>query len=316
MAWRLRQKLRRAPPGVDLVAEKLEEFEQKMRAAHDAPLEDKRRNELLWPTHKVHYQRNRYIYDMHYNEKRISKKLLDYLVKEKVCDGKLICMWRKNGYERLCSMQAITRSNTNFRTVSVCRTPLRHRTSQITPNVMTGCVSCASGDKGPIWWDDPVPDTVKRRIAAIDPGKLCLVDIDQASADVGAAVDESDQVVSERARKLRKTAPSSDISKRANVAVVGDVGSEEDGIISERARKLRGIVRKERQGDAGDIVAVETGSGEDAVIAERARKLREGTRQENAGHAEKAESDNSGDDVVIMERARLLRESTAQGSRQ
>ncbi len=206
MAWRVRMKLRKAPPGVELISDKLEEFEQRMREALNAPMDDKRRNELSWPMHKIHYEKNRYLHDMHYKEHAISKKLLDYLVKEKLCDGKLIAKWRKQGYERLCSLLAITKSNTNFRTVSVCRTPLRDRTGQIMPNVMTGCVSCASGDGGPIWWDDPVPDIVKRRNAAIDPGKQEIVD---------------------RAKRLRDATPPATEAAHAGGADEGD-GVEEE----------------------------------------------------------------------------------------
>lgn len=169
-------KLRKAPPGVELITDKLEEFEARTREALNTPIDDKRRNELSWPMHRIHYEKNRYLYDMHHKHKRISKKLLDYLIREKLADGKLMAKWRKPGYERLCSLLAITKSNTNFRTVSVCRTPLKDRTGQILPNVMTGCVSCASGDGGPIWWNDPIPDIVKKRIAEIDPGKAELVD--------------------------------------------------------------------------------------------------------------------------------------------
>ena len=185
-------KLRKAPPGVDLISEKLEEFESRTREALNAPIDDKRRNELSWPMHRIHYEKNRYLYEMHYKKHEISKKLLDYLIKEKIADGKLIAKWRKPGYERLCSLLAITKSNTNFRTVSVCRTPLKDRTGQILPNVMTGCVSCASGDGGPIWWNDPVPDIVKKRIAEIDPGKEELLDAehgDQGDREVLGATE-------------------------------------------------------------------------------------------------------------------------------
>ena len=43
------------------------------------------------------------------------------------------------------------------------RVPLKVRGAQqrITPDVQTGCISCASGDGkygGPIWWNTPVGD--------------------------------------------------------------------------------------------------------------------------------------------------------------
>lgn len=179
MAWRIKMKTRKAPPGIELVSEKLLEFEARSREALNEPMDDKRRNEISWPMHRLHYEKNRYLFDMHYKDHNISKKLLDYLVKENLADGKLMAKWRRPGYERLCSLMVITKSNTNFGTTGVCRTPLRDRTGQILPNVLTGCVSCASGDGGPIWWNDPVPDIVKERIAEIDPGKTELLKEDQ-----------------------------------------------------------------------------------------------------------------------------------------
>lgn len=87
----------------------------------------------------------------------------DYLVREKIADGSLIAKWRKSGYEILCSMLAIQKGNHNFGTTSHCRVPLHLRSSQqrITPDVQTGCISCASGDGrfgGPIWWNTPLEE--------------------------------------------------------------------------------------------------------------------------------------------------------------
>lgn len=178
MAWRLIKKTRKAPPGMDLLLPTLEDYEMQLREALNDPPGEKRRTEITWPIHKIHYKKNRYLHDMHYKQHNISKKLLDFLIKEKIADGKLISKWRRPGYERLCSLQVITKSNMNYGGVGVCRIPLRDRKGQIMPNVLTGCVSCASGDGGPIWWDDPVPDIVKQRIKEVDPGKAALVDGD------------------------------------------------------------------------------------------------------------------------------------------
>lgn len=174
MAWRLKMKARKAPPGMEKIQDKLQEFEARTRDVLNTPADDKRRNEITWPMHKLHYQKNRYLYDMQ-RRHEISKALLDYLVHEKIADGKLIAKWRRPGYETLCSLLVITKKNTNFGSVGVCRVKLRDRRGQILPNVLTGCVSCASGDGGPIWWDDPVPDVVKQRILQIDPGKADLL---------------------------------------------------------------------------------------------------------------------------------------------
>lgn len=196
-------KLRKAPPGVEVVLKELEDFENKMREAVNSPIDKKMRNEMSWPVHKVHYQKNRYLYDQHYKKHQISKRLLDYLIKEGVADGKLIAKWRKPGYERLCSLLAITKSNTNFGTTSVCRVPLRDRHGQILPNIMTGCVSCASGDGGPIWWDDPVPEIAMQRALEADPGKAAEIqdttpeEFEEARQEAAKAVEEEERLQNE-----------------------------------------------------------------------------------------------------------------------
>jgi bud site selection protein 31 len=98
-----------------------------------------------------------------YVKKVMSKELYDWLVREKIADGALIAKWRKPGYEILCSMLAIQRSNHNFGTTSHCRVPLRQRApaQHVTPDVQTGCICCASGNGkfgGPIWWNTPLDD--------------------------------------------------------------------------------------------------------------------------------------------------------------
>lgn len=90
----------------------------------------------------------------------------DFLVREKIADGALISKWRKPGYEILCSLLAIQKSNHNFGTTSHCRVPMKNRAPQqkITPDVQTGCICCASGDGkfgGPIWWNTPMDNDSK-----------------------------------------------------------------------------------------------------------------------------------------------------------
>jgi bud site selection protein 31 len=114
MAWRLRAKLRKAPDGASLVAARLEDFESKLRAATSAPVTVGTMNrELTWPVHRLHYEKNRYIFEQH-RLGIVSEELLAYLVREKVADGPLMSMWRRPGYETLCSLAVVTRSNMSF----------------------------------------------------------------------------------------------------------------------------------------------------------------------------------------------------------
>ena len=158
MSLKVRLASKRKPKGWELIEEALYQFEDRLREAVDDPHEGKRKCEANWPIHRIHYERNRYIYDLYYKQQRISRELYEFLVREKVVDASLISKWRKPGYEILCSMAAIQRSGTNFGTTSICRVPLAQRGGQIMPSVTTGCVSCVSGDGidgGPVWWTDP-----------------------------------------------------------------------------------------------------------------------------------------------------------------
>lgn len=148
MSLRRKLKGKRAPEGWELIEEVVEDFEQQMKEAVNEEHEGKRKTELTWKIHRLHWEKNRFIYDLMYQRKVMSKELFEWLVREKVADGALISKWRKPGYEILCSMLAIQKGNHNFGTTSHCRVPMRARASQqrITPDVQIGCISCASGD--------------------------------------------------------------------------------------------------------------------------------------------------------------------------
>merc|ERR1719436_890873 len=153
---------KKAPEGWDDVAPQLEEFHQQMRDAVNEPHEGKRRNEATWGITRIHYERSRYVYELYYKKKAISRELYDWLLKEKYADAGLIAKWKKPGYEYLCSLAAIDKRNSNFGTTAICRVPLHLRKpGSAQPSVTTGCISCASQEAGrlggPIWWDSPRP---------------------------------------------------------------------------------------------------------------------------------------------------------------
>lgn len=153
---------KKAPEGWDDVEPQLQEFHQQMQDAVNEPHEGKRRNEATWGITKIHYERSRYIYELYYKKKAISRELYDWLLREKFADAALIAKWKKSGYEFLCSLSAIDKRNSNFGTTAICRVPLHLRKPGATgPSVATGCISCASQESGrlggPIWWDSPRP---------------------------------------------------------------------------------------------------------------------------------------------------------------
>ncbi|KAK9805129.1 hypothetical protein WJX72_000750 [[Myrmecia] bisecta] len=163
MAYRRRLKNKKPPEGWELIEEVIDDFETQMKDAVNEEHEGKRKNELTWKIHRIHWEKNRFIYDLMYQRKVMSRELYDYLVREKIADGALIAKWRKPGYEILCSMLAIQKGNHNFGTTSHCRVPLKVRGAQqkITPDVQIGCISCASGDGkfgGPVWWNTPLEE--------------------------------------------------------------------------------------------------------------------------------------------------------------
>lgn len=149
-----KSKRKQLPEGWDLVEPTMLEFEERMREAVNESHEAKRVNEATWNITRIHYERNRYIFDVYHKRRLISKELYDCLVKSKLADQNLIAKWKKPGYEFLCSLQAISTNDTTYGTVGNCRVPLKMRNpQQWGPNVKTGCVSCASCDRGaPIWW--------------------------------------------------------------------------------------------------------------------------------------------------------------------
>jgi len=153
---------KKAPEGWDDVYPQLEEFAAQMRDAVNEPHEGKRRNEATWAITRIHYERSRYVYELFYKKKAISRELYDFLLQEKYADAALIAKWKKPGYEFLCSLLAIDKRNSHFGTTAICRVPLHLRKpGNVGPSVHTGCISCASSEAGrmggPIWWDTPRP---------------------------------------------------------------------------------------------------------------------------------------------------------------
>lgn len=73
--------------------------------------------------------------------------MYDYCIKNKLVDAALIAKWKKPGYEKLCSTYVINSNNYKFGTTSICRVPLKDRSSEQVhaQDPTTGCMGCASG---------------------------------------------------------------------------------------------------------------------------------------------------------------------------
>ena len=126
---KLNKKRKPQPPGFEYVEPVLEALENELRdKVKDSNLK-KRKTESMWPVHQINWQKSRYIYDMFYTYKKISRKVYDYCIDQKLVDAALIAKWKKPGYERLCSVYTINPTNYKFGTTSICRVPLWDRSA-------------------------------------------------------------------------------------------------------------------------------------------------------------------------------------------
>ena len=140
---KIRRSKKRPPPGWDEIEPMMDRFEEKMREAELADHEGKRQVEILWPIVRIHHQRTRYIYDLFYKRKAITRELLDFLVKEKYADKNLMSKWKQNGYANLCCLRCISTTDTNFGTVCVCRVPRSQRDAgRVIKCQHCGCQGC------------------------------------------------------------------------------------------------------------------------------------------------------------------------------
>jgi bud site selection protein 31 len=120
----MKLKSKKLPPeGFADIEPTLLELEGKMRDAENETHEGKRIAESSWPIFRLHHQRSRYIYELYYKRKAISKELYDFCIKEKLADAALIAKWKKQGYENLCCLRCIQPKDTNFGTTCICRVP-------------------------------------------------------------------------------------------------------------------------------------------------------------------------------------------------
>merc|ERR1711976_1024194 len=131
---------------------------RQMKQAVMCDTAQKRNCESSWKIHRIHWEKNLFIFDLMYRRKIMSKNMFEWLIKENMADRTLIEKWRRPGFNTICSLMAIQKSSHNYRTTSHCRVPIAQRPPQlaITPNVKTGCISCYAGhckNEGPLWWN-------------------------------------------------------------------------------------------------------------------------------------------------------------------
>lgn len=140
-------KAKKPPKGFNYLVPVLSALENELRDKVRESNAGKRNTESMWPVHQINWQRSRYVYDMYYTHGKISKKVYDYCIKNKLVDAALIAKWKKPGYERLCSTYVINPNNYKFGTTSICRVPLKDRSPEAmtAQDPTTGCRGCSSG---------------------------------------------------------------------------------------------------------------------------------------------------------------------------
>ena len=132
--------LRSKPPpaGFDDIQEALNEFEQKMREAESESPEGKRKCELTWPVTRVNHQRSRFVFELYFKNREISRELFDYLIKEGWADSALIAKWKKPGFDHLCCLKCASTSAHTHGSTCICRVPK----NQLEPGQIVECTNC------------------------------------------------------------------------------------------------------------------------------------------------------------------------------
>ncbi|KAJ9527855.1 hypothetical protein QJQ45_005503 [Haematococcus lacustris] len=149
----IRRKLKnkKPPEGWELIEEVIEDFEQQMKEAVNEEQDGKRKAELTWKIHLAH------------DGASSSRKQQEPAA---TAGSQLQPAATGSSQQAAAASSSSNQGNHNFGTTSHCRVPLALRGAQqrITPDVQTGCVSCASGDGrfgGPVWWNTPLEEDSK-----------------------------------------------------------------------------------------------------------------------------------------------------------
>lgn len=123
---KIRTKKTKYPKDWPTIESTILDFEQQMRDAETESLtqqKGKKKRESTWQILKVHHNRSRYIYEMYYKKREISRELYEFCLREEYADAQLIAKWKKQGYEKLCCLQCIQSRDHQHGTTCICRVP-------------------------------------------------------------------------------------------------------------------------------------------------------------------------------------------------
>jgi bud site selection protein 31 len=151
MAKTTRIKKNLAPPdGYDKIKPTIDKLVARLKSAQAESNKTVSRNQSLWPIYKLNHQISRYIYDMYYTRKLISKQLYDWLLLQSYANKDLIAKWKKQGYETLCCVNCIMVQDKNHNQACICRVPkstlIKNNDEKPVECITCGCRGCASSD--------------------------------------------------------------------------------------------------------------------------------------------------------------------------
>ncbi|SCU77973.1 LANO_0A01750g1_1 [Lachancea nothofagi CBS 11611] len=145
-----------APDGFEKIKPTLVDFELRLKEVQDdrASKIGAKSQQGSWDVFQISHERSRYVYDLFYKRKAISKELYDWLLREKYADKMLIAKWKKRGYEKLCCLKCIqSNESTAQGNTCICRVPRSTLEKNSKDGVVTftrcvhcGCSGCASSD--------------------------------------------------------------------------------------------------------------------------------------------------------------------------
>ncbi|KAL6620329.1 hypothetical protein ACP70R_035468 [Stipagrostis hirtigluma subsp. patula] len=91
-----------------------------MREAKNDPHDGKRKCEALWPIFRISHQKSRYMYDLYYRRKEISKELYEFRLNQGYADRNLIAKWKKSRVMSVFAVFGIYKHETTTSQPLVC----------------------------------------------------------------------------------------------------------------------------------------------------------------------------------------------------
>lgn len=137
--------VRNPPKGYDEIQPTLLELNNRLREVNNT--HENKNKESIWEIIRIHHQISRYVYELYHFKKQISKDIYDFCLEEKQIDKNLISKWKKPGYERLCCLSCVQKSNQNYGTTCICRVPKK----DLNKDIIIECKHC--GCKGCVTYD-------------------------------------------------------------------------------------------------------------------------------------------------------------------